>query len=95
MSPTRRDFIRTLGVAAGGVYAHGMIAELLAQTPPGQVRQSKFKGLADIVLNEAKAAGCSYADVRFTMNTNLPGGSARRRRRGPCNRARAAYPRRS
>ena len=76
MSPTRRDFIKTLGVAAGGVYAHGMIAELLAQSPPGQVRQSKFKGLADIVLAEAKAAGCSYADVRFTMNSTLPGASA-------------------
>jgi TldD protein len=76
MSPTRRDFIRTLGITAGGVYAHGLIAELLAQSPPGQVRQSKFKGLADIVLGEAKLAGCSYADVRFTMTTNLPGGSA-------------------
>ena len=51
-------------------------------------RKSKFKGLADIVLAEAKRQGCSYADVRFTMTASLPGGSAnfttaaaRRRRR--------------
>ena len=31
---------------------------------------SKFKGLSDIALKEAKTAGCSYADIRFTRATN-------------------------
>ena len=32
--------------------------------------ESKFKGLADIALAEAKQAGCSYADIRFTRAIN-------------------------
>jgi TldD protein len=28
--------------------------------------ESKFKGLADVALAEAKSAGCTYADIRFT-----------------------------
>jgi len=70
MSPTRRDFIKTAG-AAGLVIASGdLIADLLAQTPPGRVMDSKFKGLSDIALKDAKAAGCSYADIRFTRSTS-------------------------
>ena len=77
-----------------GVASHDWIANLIAQSPQGKVLDSKFKGLADIVLAEAKTAGCSYADVRFTMSSNIPGGNAnfstqrrtrrwrRRRRRG-------------
>ena len=57
--------------------------------------ESKFKGLADIALKEAKRRGCTYADIRFTRATNsgvnanggnpVPGaedvGQLRRRRR--------------
>src|SRR4029079_19797410 len=46
-----------------------LIGNLLAQTPPGRVLESKFKGLSDIALKEAKTLGCSYADVRFTRST--------------------------
>jgi TldD protein len=76
MSPTRRDFVKALGVGAIGVYSHDLVADLLAQTPPGQARESKFKGLANVALGEAKLGGCSYADIRFTMTSSLPGGSA-------------------
>src|SRR6185503_15245650 len=38
--------------------------------------KSKFKGMCDIVLAEARRQGCSYADVRFTMTAGIPGGSA-------------------
>ncbi len=31
---------------------------------------SKFKGLADVALAEAKGAGCTYADIRFTRAVN-------------------------
>src|SRR6187401_1299735 len=76
MSTSRRTFIKSVGAAGVVLASSDLIADLLAQTPPGSVTKSKFKGMADIVLSEAKNAGCSYADVRFTMNAGIPGGSA-------------------
>src|SRR6185295_18388105 len=76
MSTTRRTFIKGLGASAVALYSHDLIADLIAQTPRGNVRESKFKGLADLVLGEAKMAGCSYADVRFTMTVGIPGANA-------------------
>ena len=70
MAHTRRDFIKTVGAAGLVVAGSDLIADLLAQTPPGRVMDSKFKGLADIALKEAKTGGCSYADIRFTRSTN-------------------------
>src|SRR5215204_388122 len=70
MAHTRRDFIKTVGTAGLVVAGSDLIADLLAQTPPGRVMDSKFKGLADIALKEAKTGGCSYADIRFTRSTN-------------------------
>ena len=70
MSQTRRDFIKTVGAAGLVVAGSDLIADILAQTPPGRVMESKFKGLADVALQEAKTAGCSYADIRFTRATN-------------------------
>src|SRR6476660_6428477 len=72
----RRDFLKNLSAAGVALYSTDLIADLLAQSPRGNVQQSKFKGLADIVLGEAKLAGCSYADVRFQMGVGLGGGSA-------------------
>jgi TldD protein len=76
MSTSRRDFIKTASASAVALYASDIIADLLAQSPRGNVRDSKFRALADIVLGEAKLAGCSYADVRFQMSVGLPGASA-------------------
>ena len=76
MSTSRRTFIKSVGAAGVAVYSSDLLLDLLAQTPAGNVTKSRFKGLADIVLTEAKTGGCSYADVRFTMNMGLPGGSA-------------------
>jgi TldD protein len=70
MSPTRRDFLKTAGAAGIMIAGSDYIADLLAQTPPGRVLASKFKGLSDIALSEAKGLGCTYADVRFTRSTN-------------------------
>ena len=72
----RRDFIKTVGVAGVAIASGDLIADLLAQSPKGQVLQSKFKGLADIALGQAKLEGCSYADVRFTMTAGIPGATA-------------------
>src|SRR4051812_22083105 len=66
----RRDFIKTVGAASLAAASSDLVADLLAQSPPRRVLESKFKGLADIALAEAKAAGCSYADIRFTRAAN-------------------------
>jgi TldD protein len=65
-----------MGAAGVALASRDLILDLLAQSPQGNVLKSKFKGLADIVLGEAKQQGASYADVRFTMNMGLPGVSA-------------------
>src|SRR5437763_7665121 len=70
MSPSRRDFLKTAGATGLVIAGSDLIADLLAQTPPGRVMDSKFKGLSDIALKEAKALGCSYADIRFTRSTS-------------------------
>src|SRR5688572_30453489 len=76
MSTSRRTFIKTVGAAGLVMASRDLISDLLAQSPQGNVLKSKFKGLADIVLTEAKREGASYADVRFTMNVGLPGVNA-------------------
>jgi TldD protein len=70
MSHTRRDFLRTAGAAGIVIAGSDLIADLLAQTPPGRVLESKFKGLSDVALKEAKTLGCGYADIRFTRSTS-------------------------
>src|SRR4051812_20531799 len=80
MSTSRRNFVKGAGVAGVGLLfadqlnAADTIRDLIATSPKGRPFETKFKGLADIVLMEAKRGGCSYADVRFTLNANIPGG---------------------
>ena len=78
MSPTRRDFLKGVGAttAAMALYSHDLVAELVATSPHRRSLDSKFKGMSDIVLGEAKMAGCTYADVRFTLTASVPGGTA-------------------
>ncbi len=73
MSHSRREFIQRLGASALVIASSDRIGELLAQSPTNKVMESKFKGLCDIALAEAKRAGCSYADIRFTRNLTYPG----------------------
>jgi len=73
MSPSRRDFLKYTAGSALVVASRAssdLVAELLAQSPKGNPMTSSFKGLADIALGEAKTAGCSYADIRFTRSVN-------------------------
>src|SRR6185369_14980628 len=81
MSPTRRDFLKYTGATSLLLASSDLVGELIAQSPKGNPLTSTFKGLADIVLGEAKKAGCSYADVRFTRSVssgvNASGGSDR------------------
>ena len=75
MTTSRRNFIKGLGATAAvsALYSRDLVAELIAQSPSGRVMESKFKGLADIALTEAKLGGATYTDIRFTMTTNPPG----------------------
>lgn len=72
---SRRDFLKGIGAttAIGALYSRDLVAELIASAPTGNVTESKFKGLSDIALGEAKLAGCTYCDIRFTMTLNPPG----------------------
>jgi TldD protein len=85
MSSSRRDFLKGLGVtgAALSFYSNDLVAEIIATSPKGRVMESKFKGLADIVLGEAKIAGASYADVRFTLTATPPGATVNYRADAP------------
>jgi TldD protein len=66
----RRDFVKTMAATGVAIASSDLVADLIAQSPKGRVLESKFKGLGDIALAEAKKAGCSYADCRFTRNVN-------------------------
>jgi TldD protein len=66
----RRDFVKTMALSGMAIAASDVIGDLIAQSPSGRVLESKFKGLGDIALFEAKRGGCTYADIRFTRNTN-------------------------
>src|SRR5215217_2418287 len=70
MSPTRREFLKYTGATGVVIASSDIVAELIAQSPQGNPLTSTFKGLADIALAEAKRAGCSYADVRFTRSVS-------------------------
>ena len=52
------------------IAASDVIADLIAQSPKGRVLESKFKGLVGHRADGSEAAGCTYADIRFTRNTN-------------------------
>ena len=81
MSPTRRAFLKYTGATSLLLASSDIVGELIAQSPKGNPLTSSFKGLADVVLGEAKKVGCSYADVRFTRSVssgvNATGGSDR------------------
>ena len=54
MEPTRRDFLKGVGVAAALPYvAHDVVSDILATSRRGNAYESKFKALADVVLGEA------------------------------------------
>ncbi len=55
----RRDFVRTMAISGVAIAASDIVGDLIAQTPQGKVLESKFKGLSDIALLEAKTQGCT------------------------------------
>ena len=61
--------LRVLQTERNGVPAH-LVGDLIAQSPKARVMESRFKGLSDVALSEARRLGCTYADIRFTRNVN-------------------------
>jgi TldD protein len=81
---SRRDFLKKFGAGAAiTLYSRDLFGQALADSPQGRPMETRFKGLADIVLAEGKRAGCSYVDVRFTYTSSLPGASVIVRPGGP------------
>jgi TldD protein len=70
MSPSRREFLKYTAGSALVIASSDLVGDLLAQSPKGNPMTSSLKGLADLALGDAKAAGCSYADIRFTRSVN-------------------------
>jgi TldD protein len=66
----RREFVKTMALSGAAVAASDLVGDLIAQSPKGRVLESKFRGLADVALAQAKQLGCAYADIRFTRRTN-------------------------
>ena len=64
----RRSFMKTLSATGAAIYASDLVGDLVAQTARGRVLESRFKGMSDVALGEAKRLGCTYADIRFTRN---------------------------
>src|SRR6185295_19777262 len=81
MTTSRRDFLKYTGASALLVVSSDLVGDLIAQSPAKDPLQSPFKGLSDLAPGEAKKAGCSYADVRFTRSVssgvNANGGNDR------------------
>ena len=66
---TRREFARTVGLGAIGL---GLTPSILYArqntTPFPPVKDPKYRNWSDDALREAKRLGCTYADIRFTLN---------------------------
>ena len=55
----RRDFVKTLSATGVALYASDLVGDLIAQSPKARVMESRFKGMSDVALNEAKRLGCT------------------------------------
>ncbi len=75
MGSSRREFVRTSSVAAAAIAGLAAVpsaarAALLSPAPssPFSGDDPELKSLAAVALDAARAAGASYADVRFSRN---------------------------
>ena len=72
MKLTRRDFIRTAGLATGAVVADRMLPGIwsVQRLEAAPLTNAELKNLADVALAKAKSLGCSYADIRINRYRN-------------------------
>jgi len=69
---TRREFIRTAGLATGAVVADRMLPGIwsVQRLEAAPLTTAELKSLADVALAKAKSLGCSYADIRINRYRN-------------------------
>jgi TldD protein len=67
---SRRDFTRTAGLGALAIGLGPSLDVFAQQTadPFPPVKDPKFRNWSQDALREAKRLGCTYADIRFTVN---------------------------
>ena len=74
MKLTRREFIRTAGLATGAVVADRLLGGpgiwSVQRLEAAPLTAAELKTLADVALSKAKSLGCSYADVRINRYGN-------------------------
>ena len=72
MKLTRREFIRTAGLATGAVVADRMLPGIwsVQRLEAAPLTTAELKSLADAALAKAKSLGCSYADIRINRYRN-------------------------
>lgn len=66
MTHSRRDFLKALGVTAGGLLAVHLTEGTFSLIQPIEAAQpgaDEFKALAEAAFNQARELGCSYADI--------------------------------
>src|SRR5215208_1255289 len=68
---TRREFARTVGLGAIGLsLAPSLLQARQASNPFPPVKDPKYRSWSEDALREAKRLGCTYADIRFTLNSS-------------------------
>jgi TldD protein len=68
---TRRQFARTAGIGALGLgLAPSALLARQAANPFPPVKDPKYRNWSEDALREARRLGCSYADIRFTLNSS-------------------------
>ena len=73
MTTSRREFIKTAGVAAGVAVLPSSLPSWISDVEAAEAAAAEKvnkSALADIALNQARKLGCSYADIRINRYRN-------------------------
>jgi len=65
---SRRDFAKTLGLGAIGLSLGPAVFARQTTAPFPAIKNPKYRNWSEDALREAKRLGCTYADIRFTLN---------------------------
>ena len=67
----RRDFVKTVAMSGMAIAASDLVGDLIAQTPQGKRARVEVQGpVGHRARSKRRRSGCTYADIRFTRNTN-------------------------
>ena len=68
---TRREFAKTVGLGTIGLgLAPSLLTARQLSSPFPPVKDPKYRNWSEDALREAKRLGCTYADIRFTLNSS-------------------------